>query len=173
MDEQVTPSREPLDREAEQAPVTTVPAPDALTEGDELTATEEEPRRGGTIRFLVLLLLILIVVILLALRSCGGASTATTASSRQIAPVAGKRPLPGAVSVWIRRGANREAALKGITSSEITDLGNGRLVIEVPIGSEAKAVAMLRRNPGVYDAGFVYQDETPLQPGDVKVEEAP
>jgi len=134
---------------------------------------EEEQRRGGTIRFLVLLLLILIVAILLALRSCGGEQAGTTASSKRIAPVEGGTPVPGAVSVWIEKGAGREAALKGVASTEVVDLGNGRIVIEVPLGSEKKAVAVLRRNPGVYDAGLVYEDATPLKPGDVQVRTEP
>ena len=75
--------------------------------------------------------------------------------------------------MWIAKGAGREAALKGVASTEVVDLGNGRIVIEVPLGSELKAVKLLRRNPGVYDAGLVYEDTTPLKPGDVQVQTEP
>jgi len=107
--------------------------------------------------------LIVIVLILLMLHTCSSSSQqgASSGGPKQIVPVAGLRPLPGAISVWVAQNTTIDTVLSlaGVSSTNVVDMGGGRFVVAVPIGTEAAAVKRLRSVTGVYDAGLVFTDQ--------------
>ena len=95
-------------------------------------------------------------------RGCGSIlNTANRGSStNQIVPVPGRSPVDGSISLWVAAGTEVNAALAAasVDHSGIVDMGGGRFVIKVPVGTEVEAARRLRDVEGVYDAGRVYAD---------------
>lgn len=107
-------------------------------------------------------ILVLVVVALLLLMSRGfktGESQSTvTGGGKQIVPIAGLTADSGIVSAWVSDDVDITAALRiaGLEDSTITDMGGGRYVISVPVGTEETVVRVLGNIDGVHDAGLVY-----------------
>lgn len=138
-------------------------------EEEEAGAAEEGERKDSDRRSLIIVLaiavvVVIIVLILLMLRGCGSILSSATrrSSTNQIVPVEGHMPEDGSVSVWLAAGTDLQKALSeaSVNHLGIVDMGGGRFVIKVPVGSEVDAVRRLRDVEGVYDAGRVYADDT-------------
>jgi len=125
-------------------------------------AEEPEPKRDGVRIVGLILLIIALVLILLLLRDCGKPDLGEGDGSKKIVDVPGEHPVPGSVSVWIDAETSLAKAFSGIGYSDPTDLGDGRYVVIVPVGTEEEVVEALREREGVYDAGLVYEDPTPI-----------
>jgi uncharacterized protein YceK len=126
----------------------------------------EDPERRGLITLLaVAVVIVVVVLLLLMLRGCGSVlnSANRSSSGNEIVPVAGGRPVDGAISVWMSAGTDLQNALSAaaVRNSGIVDMGGGRFVVSVPTGTEVEAARLLREIDGVYDAGRVYSSDTP------------
>ncbi len=134
--------------------------------GPDLTQIDEEERRSdrrSLWRLLpVLIAIVVVIIVLLLLRDCGGANRVSGGTgTKSIEDVKGLEPLPGAVSLWVTSDAKvaEVLAAAGVDAAESIDLGGGRYVLDVAPGSEAAAIAALKKTPGVNDAGRVFQAE--------------
>ena len=115
----------------------------------------------GMLGLLGVLVVVVVVVLMLLLFRGFGADTGNGAGAsggKRIVPVVGLTANPGFVSAWVEPGGNVSAVLKvaGLENSNITDMGGGRYVISVPVGTEDTVVRILAEIDGVYDAGRVY-----------------
>jgi hypothetical protein len=113
----------------------------------------------------VLVLIVVIILILLLLKDCGGPNAAGDSSGgkKKIIAVPRYEPLPGLVSVWVsdQTTINRVLAATSVRSEDVVSLGGGRYVIVVPKGQEQLTIDTLRSRDGVFDAGLVYDQDTP------------
>lgn len=103
---------------------------------------------------------IIVILILLLIPRCGSnAQESTGRKGKTIADVPRYEPLSGTVSVWISSSTELGAVLAeaGIRSVGRIDMGDGRWVVTVRAGSEDQAVAALKKQSGVFDAGRVYE----------------
>jgi hypothetical protein len=103
--------------------------------------------------------IVVIILILLMLPRCGSVGSGGGAQGgKSIIPVPKSAALPGLVSVWIEPKTSIGAVLKGAgVGSAPIELESGKFVVTVPAGREANAVKRLKAQPGVYDAGRVYE----------------
>lgn len=127
---------------------------------EELEDEEQRPRRSLYGLVLMIVAVVVIIVILLLLRNCGGAdSGAETGGDKVIVRVAGLEPVDGVVSVWISEDVAIADVLAsaGVRSESVLNMGGGRYVVETGRGSEARAIAAIKRTAGVNDAGRVFQ----------------
>jgi hypothetical protein len=138
-----------------------------VDEPDYLDEEEDEEERRP-LHLIGLALVIVALIMILLLRLCGLPDTGSQGGAKQIIGVPEKHPLPGSISVWVAPGTSIDTVLSGIQSSKVTDLGQGRYVVDVTEGLEVEVVKALRERPGVYDAGLVYRDERPLTREDVE-----
>ena len=108
----------------------------------------------------IILVIVIVFLILLMFRGCdtGTNSGGSSGGGKEIVPVAGLSADPGVVSAWVAQGGDLSAVLRvaGLENSNITDMGGGRYVISVPVGTEDSVVRILAGIQGVYDAGRVY-----------------
>jgi len=108
----------------------------------------------------IMLVIVIVVLMLLMVRSCDTGADRNTGSggAKQIVPVTGLSANPGLVSAWVATDGNVSDVLKvaGLEDASITDMGGGRFVISVPLGTEDTVVRILAGVKGVYDAGRVY-----------------
>jgi len=108
----------------------------------------------------VMLVIVIVVLMLLMLQSCDTTENrdAGSGGTKQIVPVTGLSANPGLVSAWVATDGNVSDVLKvaGLEDASITDMGGGRFVISVPLGTEDTVVRILAGVKGVYDAGRVY-----------------
>ncbi len=113
----------------------------------------------------VLILIVIIILILLLLRNCGGANPVGGGGGgdKSIVSVPRYEPLPGVVSVWVSKDTTIEKVLAGtaVRSDDVVSLGGGRYVVIVGEGQEQLTVDSLKTRPGVFDAGLVYDEDTP------------
>ena len=127
-------------------------------------STDPEPRderRSFTGVIVTVIAIVLVVLALLLMRSCKPAEEAAAgreSGAKTIESVQGLDPEPGAVSVWVVEGGDINAALSlaSVRADDVADMGGGRFVIAVPVGTEAVVVAKLLRTQRVVDAGLVY-----------------
>lgn len=134
---------------------------------------EEDTQKNADRRRLATLLaitavIVVVVLALLMLRGCGSllSSANRNGSTKEIVPVEGLKPVDGSISVWTAAGTDLQAALTAarINDSRVVDMGGGRFIVSVPVGTEVDAVRMLKGGKGVYDAGRVYADEATSSP---------
>jgi len=113
----------------------------------------------------VLVLIVIIILILLLLKDCGGANPVSDAGNgdKSIVSVPRYEPLPGVVSVWVSKDTTIDKVLVGtaVRSDDVVSLGGGRYVVIVGEGQEQLTVDSLKTRPGVFDAGLVYDQDTP------------
>jgi len=145
---------------ADQESLYTEEEADASTED----SSSDSDRRSLIAVLAVAVTIVVIVLVLLLLRGCDSilSSANRGSAANQIVPVAGEPPVDGAVSIWVATGTDLELVLSeaGVNRSGIVDMGGGRFVVEVPVGTEIAAVRRLKENPSVYDAGRVYAEDT-------------
>jgi hypothetical protein len=126
--------------------------------------TDSSRTRGnrGLLGLAGAIVLIVVVLLALSLRGCdtGATTTKTSNGNRTIVPVEGLTADSGVVSAWVQEGGNLSSVLKvaGLENSNITDMGGGRYVISVPVGTEDTVVRILAETDGVYAAGRVYSE---------------
>lgn len=133
--------------------------PDNRPTADEIEEAER-PRRSLWGLIPVVILIIVALIALLMLRDCAGDTSGTSGRGGfLVEPVEGMRPMEGAVAVWVASSADIDAVIESarIQVTERLDLGQGRWVLRVPPGRERQAVARLKAQPGVHDAGRVYE----------------
>jgi len=108
----------------------------------------------------IMLVIVIVVLMLLMLQSCDTAANrdAGSGGAKQIVPVTGLSADPSLVSAWVTPDGDISDVLKvaGLEDASITDMGGGRYVISVPLGTEDTVVRILAGVKGVYDAGRVY-----------------
>jgi hypothetical protein len=119
----------------------------------------EKPRRSLWTLLLVISAIVILILILLMLRGCASGATSPDAKGKEIVPVEGFDPMPGLVSIWIAKDTSTESVLQAahVSSHAVLDLGDGRYIVTVSAGDEPRAVASLKQQKGVYDAGRVYE----------------
>ncbi len=145
------PSDQPLDPEVG-------PAEDDFAEEPPV---EERPKRSLWGLLGIIALVVIVILILLMLRGCGGADDDVNSDSlKTIEPVIEHEVQAGVVSVWVEDAGNVDAVLEGagLGGADAVDMEDGRFVVTVPVGSEQQSVEALMSQPGVYDAGFVYEE---------------
>jgi ABC-type cobalt transport system substrate-binding protein len=122
----------------------------------------EEPRRRRSLWGLVLVIvnIILFIIIVILLTQCGGYKGARTdeGGDQKIETMKSMEPMPGTVSVWIKDSTTIERVLvrAQVTPSRITDMAEGRYIVEVADGDVQSAAERIAAQKGVYDAGLVY-----------------
>jgi len=145
---------------------------DEPLEGEQVPIGPDEPQqqRSGSSAWNVVgvvALVVIIILILLLLRDCGGPNAVGGGSGGDKTIVTAPRyePLPGVVSVWVSGDTTIDAVLgaMSIRSEDVVSLGGGRYIIAVPEGQEDRAVETLKTKGGVFDAGLVYDEDTPRE----------
>ncbi len=143
-----------------------------MPETDEMTTTTHGTAPGagrkerayhtlGT----VLATIIVIVLVLLFWHSCGFDPQDGRISSGGgiIQTLDDLEVIDGGVAVWLRPGATVEQVLdrNGLADSSHTSFGDGTYVIGIDDEDVPGIVARLKKDPGLYDAGFLYTDPEP------------
>ncbi len=126
---------------------------------------EQRPRRSVLGLMMIILIILMLVIIAWLLRQCGGQIAGSDArGDKVIESLDDATPVAGTLSVWISGSTTIERALSGarIAPTTVTNLGDGRFVIEVGSGETRGAAQRLKTQPGVNDVGLVYEplDET-------------
>ncbi len=139
------------------------PAPEA--DEPQLDPSSEEDRDRGDRRSLwgllaLIAVIVIIVLVFLMLRGCGGNESkgSTDGGGKEIVSVTGLLAVPGSVSVWVAQDTPIDGVLSvaGVADAPVTNMGGGRFVVTVPLGSEDAIVDKLKKVEGVYDSGRVY-----------------
>jgi hypothetical protein len=106
-------------------------------------------------------IIILFAIVLFLLRQCGSPLPrgADEEGTKRIEAVETMQPVPGTVSVWIAETTNIDRVLlgAGISPRSVTDLTEGRFVVEVEPAQTEDAAERIAQQKGVYDAGLVYE----------------
>jgi hypothetical protein len=122
--------------------------------------THARSSRGmlGLIGVIIVVVAVILMLLLFRGFGTGAKSGAGATGGKKIVPVEGLTANPGFVSAWVTPDGNVSEVLRvaGLENSNITDLGGGRYVISVPVGTEETVVRILAEIDGVYDAGRVY-----------------
>ncbi len=136
-----------------------VGADEALRDEEEL---ERRRLRSYTTLGTVLLAVIVIVVVLLLWRSCvaeeGGQVARGGGGVVDVLPDSTAEP--GDIAVWLMPGTQIADVLSryGLDDTRFAAFGDGTYVISIE-GRDAQAlVTQMRRDPTLYDAGFVYTE---------------
>jgi hypothetical protein len=135
----------------EEVPATSEYGPDGTRE-------KRSYRTLGT----VLALIVVLIVVLLLWRSCDSQSGTgqSTDGGAFIERIEGL-PVDGdGVAIWVRSGASVEQVLRrnGLSGAPFTDFGEGTYVIEVGDVDVEAIVSRLKADPGLHDAGYVYDE---------------
>lgn len=124
---------------------------------------EKEDRSFGALGT-VLLAILVIVLVLLFWRSCGtrGGQSSASGGGGVIESLQGKQQFAGAIAVWVRPGTNVDDVLarNGLSGATATAFGDGTYVIDIGTKDSGPLVEQLKKDPGLYDAGFLYTDAT-------------
>lgn len=124
------------------------------------TSTRATTNRGMLELLGIILVLVVVALLLLMSRGLGAdeGRSAVTGGGKQIVPIAGLAADSGVISAWVSDDVDISSALRiaGLEDSTITDMGGGRYVISVPVGTEETVVRVLGNIDGVHDAGLVY-----------------
>ncbi len=122
---------------------------------------QSEKRSLGTLGA-VLGIIVVIIIVLLLWRSCGtkASSVEGQPESGVITGVPGLERIDAGVAVWLKPGMDIDVVLErnGLSGAMYTDLGEGTYVIVVDQGEAAKAVARLKDDADLSDAGFIYTE---------------
>jgi hypothetical protein len=132
-----------------------------LLASEELDEDDDSRRRSLFGLIPIIVVIVVVIIVLMLLRDCGGGgTTGGEQGGRSIMPVEGYTPVPGVISLWMKKDADVGTALAtvNISSSGRIELGNGHYVVEVASGTEDRAVAALKAVPSVVDAGRVYEE---------------
>jgi len=136
--------------------------------GDDSERPEPDSRQSNDRRSLVSILAVVVVVVvivlgLLMMRGCGSVmnNANKTGGKNEIAPVEGRTPVDGAISLWVKAGTSAQQVVSaaGIASQGIVDMGGGRYVVDLAPGTEVESARRLKDADGVYDAGRVYEGD--------------
>ena len=126
---------------------------------------ENEPaeERSYTVLATVGLIIVIVIVVLLFWRSCAAESDSggSRSGGATIESVEGLEAGAGAVSVWVRPDASIAEVLarNGLSSARTVDMGEGTYVIEIGDRDVDEVVETLKDDPGLYDAGYLYEGE--------------
>jgi len=105
---------------------------------------------------------VVIVLVLLLWRGCAADQERGIAliGDPQVAEIEGLEELDGSVAVWLRPDASIVEVLErnGLAGNRHTHLGEGTYVIETAGENENDIVRRLEKDPGLYDAGFIYKE---------------
>jgi len=133
--------------------------------GDERESHEAKPKRDVPSIIGTVILIAIVVLVLFLLKDCfgGGGVPEGGSGAKSIERVQGLEPVSGSVSLWISRDTSLKNALEGagVRALDTISLGEGRYIVQVREGTETKAVRALRTQPGVFDAGRVYDTAAP------------
>lgn len=110
----------------------------------------------------VLVLIVIVIVVLFLWRSCDSQSGSgqSTDGGALIERIEGL-PVDGSgVAIWVRSGTSVEQVLQrnGLSGAPFTDFGEGTYVVEVGDADVDAIVSRLKADPGLHDAGYVYDD---------------
>lgn len=137
---------------------------DAVYAARQQEATAQPAREPLRLVSLVLILIAALLIVLLMLDMWGPTGSESRVNRRSIETVPGKRPIAGTIAVWVEGDSRVEDVLAdaGVSHGDLTDLGQGRYVVEVTEGTEVQAVRTLKGRPGVSDAGYVFDPDAPV-----------
>jgi len=125
------------------------------------TEPEQDKRSMGTLGTVLAIVAIAIIVLLLW-RTCGTSQNEADADSggNVITTISDLEHADAGVAVWVRPGTDIAVVLErnGLGDAAYSDLGEGTYVVEVGEGGAERAVARLKDDAGLYDAGFIYTD---------------
>ena len=131
--------------------------PDSAPESEH----EPERRRSPWSWLLAAVVIILFAIVLFLLRQCGSPlpKGAEKEGNQRIEAVETMQPVPGTISVWIAETTNIDRVLlgAGISPRSVTDLTEGRFVVEVEPAQTEDAAERISQQRGVHDAGLVYE----------------
>jgi hypothetical protein len=121
-----------------------------------------------TVRAIVaaIVLVIVVILVLMLVRTCGTTAKSVSGGDKSIVAVPAKVRSENAVSVWIKPGSSLSDVLASanVRSTSTRSMGEGLYFVFLPDGENAEAaVARLKADSGVYDAGFVY-DQLKVEP---------
>jgi len=141
-----------------------MPDTDDFTEVTPEQEPEQDKRSLGTLGT-VLMIVGIVIIVLLLWRTCGTGEQAggeEQASGGVITTVPGLDRMEEGVAVWVKPGTDVDALLErnGLEDAAYADFGEGTFVIKVDEGEAERVVAKLKRDEWLYDAGFLYADES-------------
>ncbi|MDP2233025.1 MAG: hypothetical protein Q8K89_05265 [Actinomycetota bacterium] len=112
----------------------------------------------------IALAIVVIVVVLLLLKTWRaddtGGKAGTSGGVITAAPKLEKQQR--AVSLWVKPGTKVKDVLarNGYQSASVLNMGNGLYVATISDKNPEAAVEQLKQDPGLYDAGFVYVEQS-------------
>lgn len=137
--------------------------PTEVDAGAQPASEERPPQRDARLLAGVIFLIVVVLVVLFLLRDCGRGDDPLDdrGASKTIERVAGAKPVPGSVSVWLSNETTLEQALaaSGVEAIDFLAMGEGRYIVGVAEGSEVRAATAIAAQAGVFDTGLVYDTE--------------
>jgi len=141
--------------------------------GDELDGGEwddqyADDRREKRVRAVVaaIVLVIIVILVLLLLRTCDSTTKSVSGGDKSIVAVPAQVRSENAVSVWIKPQSSLRQVLASakVRATSTKAMGEGLYFVFLPDSENAEAaVARLKADSRVNDAGFVY-DELKVEP---------
>lgn len=139
---------------------------DDFDDGLEDDASWDEQPDGGrerTVRAIVaaIVLVIIVILVLLLLRQCSSADVAGSVGDKEIVTVPPQVRVENVVSVWIDPDIplRQVLAKAAVRATSTRSMGDGMYFVFLADGVNATAaVARLKSDPRVHDAGFAYND---------------
>lgn len=113
----------------------------------------------------VLVVVVNLVLMLLMLKDCGSGSASDDTGPVSIEAVETGTPVEGMISIWVDKKSKLDLVLSSanIESANTVNMGAGKYVVEIEVGTEDAAVKSLDGMPGVRDVGRVYESSAPAK----------
>ncbi len=127
---------------------------------------EDADRGTRTVRAVVagVVLVIVVVLVLLLLRACSTTQTAASVGDKTIVAVPAQVRVENVLSLWVDNGVpvKQVLATADVRATSTRSMGGGLYFVFLADGVDADAaVARLKVDRRVHDAGFVYDQATP------------
>ncbi|MDP2233673.1 MAG: hypothetical protein Q8K89_08560, partial [Actinomycetota bacterium] len=105
---------------------------------------------------------VVIIVVLLFWRTCGSdeGSRVARGGGGVVDVLQGMDAEPGDIAIWLMPGTNLDQILSryDLDPDEVVSFGEGTYVVSIGERDGESLVERMRRDPALYDAGFVYSE---------------
>lgn len=126
------------------------------------TSTQDSKQDERSLRTLATIVatVVVIVLVLSLWQVAAQGRGAAFLGDPQVAEVEGLSELDGSIAVWLKPGVSIVEVLErnGLAGNRHTHLGEGTYIIETTDENENDIVRRLGKDPGLWDAGFIYSE---------------
>lgn len=142
-----------------------MPSPESVRPQAPSHDDEGQQERSYTVLGTVLLGILLVVVILMFWRTCdtAGQGDEDQGGGGVISDVSrGMDTLDGGVAIWVKPGESVDGVLSrnGLSDAPYTDLGDGTYVVSIGEQDASAVIERLKDDEALYDAGFLFFEES-------------